>query len=114
MYKVKCELDSLKNLPLPIQIKFYNLETRKTYKIAFNLYDTFCKFMDDNNFGIKVFKKTNDFVIEYDKIDKFMKTVAPEVIQKYTCIAMVKNKVFLNIIGTELLILANAHGTLKN
>lgn len=58
-YNNSCNIEELKKLD-KITLNFYNFTTKNMHDNFFN-YNAFCKFMDENNFGIKLFRNNNEF-----------------------------------------------------
>jgi hypothetical protein len=114
-YNPNCDLDVIKRIP-SIKVRWYDLKKKQMYITTFKSHDQFCKFMKDNDFGIKIFKNEDDHLEEYNKVLKFIKTVNIDVIKDYTCIAAAisEDRIYLGIEGENLMIFSNAHGTLRD
>lgn len=114
-YKPSCYVLALTTLPV---IKINVLQDSNSIKSTTTTYSNFkefCRFMNANNFGIKVFNSSKELEEEKSRIIKFVETFGLEFAKQYTCLASVRNYVFLDIIVDEhyLMIFENASGDLS-
>ena len=112
-YNPSCNVLVLTTLP---DIKINILQDSNSIKSTkYSNFNEFCRFMNANNFGIKVFNSREELDEEKYRIIKFVKTFGLEFAKQYTCLASVRNNVFLDIIvdGHNLMIFENASGDLS-
>ena len=113
-YSRVCNVPVLKTLPV-IKINVFNHDKDQQNVVTYGSFKDFCRFMlKSNNFGIKIFKSRKELDEEKARIMRFLETFDLDFAKKYTCLAINKNLVFLDIIvnGHYLLIFENASGDL--
>ena len=106
-------LESMKTLD-KIEIQTYDKTTKNFDYIKFENYDVFCKFIEKNDYGIKLFNTVKEANSETNQMLYFLKTMKKTFIEKYTCIATYNSNSFIiKIINFKGNIFKNAKGDLK-
>ena len=73
----------------------------------------FCKFIEKNDYGIKLFNTLEDVECETKKMLHFLKTMTKLFIEKYTCIATYNTSFIIKINNFKGNVFKNAKGDLK-
>lgn len=106
-------IDKLNELS-KISIDFYDFTTKKNMHKTFLQKEIFYKFLNDNNFGIKIFRNNDEFNQERIKLIKLITSVNTNFLKKYTCLAINNDKIYYSILNTNLIIFSNCDGNMKS
>jgi serine/threonine protein kinase len=112
-YNNSCNIEELKKLD-NITLNFYNFTTKKNMHDKFFTYNAFCKFMDENNFGIKLFRNNEEFNEENQKIVYLFNHLDQKFISENTCLAITNNRIYYSILNTNFIIFNNFDGAINS
>lgn len=107
-----CRLNNLKELN-KIIIKCYDKSDKTHYTVSFT-YLELCKFMKENDLGIKIFNTERDAEIEYIKMDKFYKKFIVSFVEDYTCMVVQNDLILTKIESFPGILYKNAKHDLIN